>query len=109
MRFYPAAYNGVIAVANVFNNDQRYNGPSGSNFGGWLDVAAPGAGVYSTFDNGVTNSYGLSTGTSMSCPVAASVATLIKAKHPTWGPLKVVGAITPTAAPKPSTAPPLQR
>jgi subtilisin family serine protease len=88
-RFYPAAYDNVIAVANVFNNDQRYSGPSGSNYGGWLDVAAPGAGVYSTFDMGATNAYGVSTGTSMSCPVAAGVAALIKARHPTWGPLEV--------------------
>jgi subtilisin family serine protease len=87
--FYPAAYRGVIAVANVQNNDTRYNGPSGSNYGGWVDVAAPGTSLYSTFDNNVTNSYGFSTGTSMSAPVAAGVAALIVAKHPTWGPLDV--------------------
>lgn len=87
--FYPAAYRNVIAVANVFNDGVRYSGPSGSNYGGWLDVAAPGAGVYSTFDMGSTNAYGGSTGTSMSCPVAAGVAALIVAQNPTWGPLKV--------------------
>src|SRR6188474_2800830 len=32
-RFYPAAYRNVIAVANVLNNDVRYSGPSGSNYG----------------------------------------------------------------------------
>jgi len=88
-RFYPAAYNQVIAVANVTVLDARYSGPSGSNFGGWLDVAAPGTSVYSTFDMGTTNAYGLSTGTSMACPVAAGVAALIKARHPAWGPLEV--------------------
>ena len=87
--FYPAAYRGVIAVANVTDSDVRYGGPNGSNYGGWLDVAAPGANLYSTIDNGTTNAYGYNSGTSMSCPVAAAVAALIKAQHPAWGPLKV--------------------
>jgi hypothetical protein len=87
--FYPAAYRNVIAVANVQNNDVRYGGPSGSNYGGWLDVAAPGTSLYSTFDMGSTNAYGSATGTSMACPVAAAVAALVKARHPTWGPLQV--------------------
>ena len=87
--FYPAAYRGVVAVANVTNSDARYTGLSGSNYGGWLDVAAPGTNLYSAFDDGVTNAYGFATGTSMVCPVAAAVAALIKAQHPAWDALKV--------------------
>ena len=88
--FFPAAYRGVFAVANVWGStDVRYGGASGSCYGGWLDVAAPGAAMYATFDMNATNAYGFSTGTSMSCPVAASVAALIQSQNPTWGPLKV--------------------
>jgi serine protease len=87
--FYPAAYQSVIAVANVTTSDTRYAGLSGSNYGGWVDVAAPGTTIYSLFDQGTNNAYGYATGTSMACPVAAAVAALIKAAHPTWEPAKV--------------------
>jgi subtilisin family serine protease len=98
--FYPAAYRNVYAVANVWGHDpdpddgidhvdQRYGTGSASNYGGWLDVAAAGTSVYSTFDFGRTDQYGFSTGTSMSAPVAAAVAALIQSQNPSWGPLKV--------------------
>jgi subtilisin family serine protease len=98
--FFPAAYRNVIAVANVWGNDpngigtlpdvdSRYGTGSASAYGGWVDVAAAGVGIYSTFDFGSNNSYGSATGTSMSSPVAAAVAALIKSKHPTWDGLKV--------------------
>jgi hypothetical protein len=98
--FYPAAYRGVYAVANVWGHDpdpddgidhidMRYGTGSASNYGGWIDVSAAGTSVYSTFDFGRTEQYGFSTGTSMSAPVAAAVAALIQSQNPSWGPLKV--------------------
>jgi thermitase len=36
---YPAAYDHVIAVASTDKNDRK---ASTSNFGDWVDVAAPG-------------------------------------------------------------------
>ena len=42
---YPAAYPDVIAVAATYEEDRR---ASLSNFGSWVDVAAPGVGVLST-------------------------------------------------------------
>ena len=91
--FFPAAYRNVIAVANVWGQgpsvDQRYSTGSPSNYGGWVDVAAAGVSVYSTFDFNSTTAYGASTGTSMSAPVAAAVAALIQSLHPTWSPLEV--------------------
>jgi hypothetical protein len=88
--FFPAAYSGVYAVANVWGQTGvRYGGANGSGFGGWVDVAAPGAAILSLFDFGTTNSYGSSTGTSMAAPIAAAVAALIASQHPTWHPFKV--------------------
>lgn len=75
--FYPAAYPECIAVANTDKNDVR--NPS-SAYGDWVDVAAPGTDIYSTFPG---NSYGYSTGTSMACPNVAGLAGLIKSAWPT--------------------------
>ncbi|MBU1880873.1 S8 family serine peptidase, partial [bacterium] len=74
---YPAAYVGVIAVANSDNNDQLY---SESNYGEWVSVCAPGVFCLSLVPNG----YGAATGTSMSTPLVAGVAGLVKSYHPTW-------------------------
>jgi thermitase len=70
--FYPAYYPEFLAVASTDQNDNR----SGfSNYGDWVDVAAPGTNILSTFPG---NSYGGSSGTSMACPVVAGLAGLIK-------------------------------
>ena len=42
---YPGAYEGVIAVAATNTTDTR---ASFSNFGSWVDISAPGVGIYST-------------------------------------------------------------
>jgi thermitase len=70
--FYPAAYPNAIAVGSTDPNDSK---SSFSNFGPWVDVAAPGSGILSTTLGGGTGS---SSGTSMSSPVAAGVAALIR-------------------------------
>ncbi len=73
---YPAAYNGVFAVANVSNIDQK---SKSSKWGRHVSLSAPGRYIYSTiFDN----SYGYMTGTSMATPIVASAAALVKAKFP---------------------------
>ncbi|MEJ6982143.1 S8 family peptidase [Pedobacter sp. P351] len=73
---YPAAYQGVFAVANTDNTDRK--SPS-SNYGDYVTLSAPGSSLLSTTFN---NGYGVSTGTSMSAPVVASAAALVKAYFP---------------------------
>ncbi|HEY3005082.1 MAG TPA: S8 family serine peptidase, partial [Kribbellaceae bacterium] len=79
--FYPAAYDNVIAVANTDRTDARY---ASSNYGaGWVDVAAPGAAIYSTAPNHPNNlfgtgvSYGTLYGTSQASPHVAGAAGLV--------------------------------
>ena len=68
---YPAAYDNVIAVAGTASGDWIY---SNSNYGTWVDVAAPGASVYSTYYN---DGYTTASGTSMACPHVAGAAGLL--------------------------------
>ncbi len=78
--FYPAAYTNVIAVAATDRNDAK---ASFSNYGAWVDVAAPGKDILSTapdhanriWKRGVT--YGTISGTSMASPHVAGVAGLV--------------------------------
>ncbi|RAM38305.1 S8 family serine peptidase [Arthrobacter globiformis] len=81
-QFYPAAYPNVIAVAATDNNDAK---ASFSTYGPWVDVAAPGVAVYSTFpkhpfaigrQSGRSMGYDIASGTSMASPAVAGVAAL---------------------------------
>jgi subtilisin family serine protease len=74
---YPAAYAYVIAVGSTNSND---NISYFSNYGSWVDVMAPGEGIYSTLiENG--NTYGYLSGTSMACPLVAGLASLVYSQN----------------------------
>lgn len=67
----PGNYSEVIAVGSVTSDGTR---SSFSNYGDWVDIAAPGSGIYSALPG---NSYGNMSGTSMACPHVSGVAALL--------------------------------
>jgi hypothetical protein len=95
-KLYPAAFVNVTAVAMTNQNDSRCSPEEwnisewGSNYGDWVDIAAPGNAIYSTMpsyhviwnDYGFTQNYAWSTGgTSYSSPMVAGTAALILSKN----------------------------
>jgi len=75
---YPAAYDHVVAVAATDSSDNR---ASFSNYGSYIDVAAPGVSIYSTVRN---NGYGYKDGTSMATPFVSGLAALIWSACPDY-------------------------
>ena len=67
----PANYEKVIAVGATDQNRCR---TSFSNYGPWVDIAAPGVDIFSTIPDGEYAKFG---GTSMACPHVVGVAALL--------------------------------
>ena len=89
--FYPAAYDYALSVTSVDDNDSR----SGfSNYGYWIDITAPGAGLYNTINDG---EYGTKVGTSMASPLVAGAAALVRSKYPNFTALQTKEHLKSTA------------
>src|SRR3989344_3717371 len=89
-QFYPAAFNNVVSVAATSSNDAK---ASFSNYGGWIDVSAPGNNIYSTT---VSNTYGNKSGTSMASPMVAGLAALMKSLNPTMPNADIINCLLST-------------
>lgn len=71
---YPGAYANCFAVASTNSSDAR---SSFSNYGSWVEVAAPGESIYSTWIN---SGYNTISGTSMATPHVAGLAGLLSSQ-----------------------------
>jgi thermitase len=88
---YPAAAQCALPVTSIDHNDVK---SSFGNFGGWIDFAAPGEAIYSSYP---PSGYATWSGTSMATPFVAGQAALIHAKAPAANPRQIATLIGATA------------
>ncbi|NUP96862.1 MAG: S8 family serine peptidase [Planctomycetaceae bacterium] len=92
--YYPAAYENVISVAAL---DPSLNKAGFSNWGTWVDVAAPGLSVSTTVTGGgYTTGFA---GTSAACPHVAGVVALLRSYAPTATPAQIRNALENSCIP----------
>jgi len=99
---YPAAYRHVISVASTDRRDEK---ASSSNYGPWVDIAAPGESILSLRASGT--SYGTSfdqyttfvSGTSMAAPHVAGACALLLSANPFLRYSELYGILTRTTDP----------
>jgi subtilisin family serine protease len=98
--FYPAALDNVVAVGATDEDDLR---ASFSNYGNWVDVAAPGNVILSTYlmsqcsvstIPGDIGCYAFNSGTSMATPHVSGAAALVWSRSDITSNWQVVDAIT---------------
>ncbi|WP_409302934.1 S8 family serine peptidase [Peribacillus sp. SCS-155] len=88
---YPAALNSVLGVSAVDSLDKI---TAFSNFGTYIDFAAPGLNIYSTVSK---SSYHYMSGTSMASPVVSAISALILSKNPFLTPNEVTNILKASA------------
>jgi len=88
---YPAACTNVVAVSATNSSDAR---TSWSNYGSYVDIAAPGANILTLSG---TNGYESMDGTSFSSPLTSGVVALMRAENPTLSNANIVNALLANA------------
>jgi hypothetical protein len=112
---YPAAYDNVVGVAATNDEDKRMENAglwgASSNYGSWVDVAAPGEDIFSTMptyyvtlnDYFTQNYSGDLCGTSCSAPQLAGLAALLLSYNSSLNPDDLKNIICGTTDPYNST------
>jgi thermitase len=88
---YPAACTNVVAVSATNSSDTRTDW---SNYGSYVDIAAPGENVLTLSGS---NGYEAMDGTSFSSPVTAGVVALMRAANPALSNANIVSALLANA------------
>lgn len=88
---YPAAYKYAFSVAATNSSDEK---SSFSTYNYTVDISAPGSNIYSTVYN---NSYTSYDGTSMSSPITAGCAALVKSQFPSYINMQIAEQLRMTA------------
>lgn len=102
---YPAAFENVISVAATNTIDSRWYY---SNYGNWVDIAAPGMNILSLLANGTEtgtpyNDYiTYLSGTSTACPHVAGACALLLSANPYLTPAQVENILKRTTDPLPN-------
>jgi hypothetical protein len=91
---YPAA-EGAYGLLSITASNSAKRLASFSNFGSWVDVAAPGDAITSALPGG---GYGTWSGTSMASPLAAGTAALVRSQDINMAPTDVVRRIKRSSA-----------
>ncbi|MFR9775860.1 type VII secretion-associated serine protease mycosin [Micromonospora sp. MS34] len=91
---YPAAYDGVIAVAGI---DEKGEHVGSSVTGDYVDIAAPGLNIVGPAPGGSGYLYEPQGGTSFAAAYVSGVAALIRSAHPDLTPEQVAYRLTRTA------------
>ncbi len=97
---YPAAFPETLSVASTNESDEK---AQHSNYGDWVNIAAPGVGIYSTSMEKVTGRhiYAIWSGTSFAAPVVSGVSAIIFSAHPDWLVSQVIDQLVANADPTP--------
>ena len=88
---YPAAYPEVFAVGAT---DEDESLAEYSNYGDYIDVAAPGTSIASTYPG---SRYAALSGTSMACPHVSALASLVRSANPNLTNEEVMSVLRQTA------------